>query len=310
MSLQLNESGSVREQTVRLQKRHLGAFCFAFPRFSLVACGASRCCALNRAKQALGCVVYELCVLKHAFDANNLLGLVWKIVQESYPPIPAQYSDDLRDTISAMLQKDPNARPSIDEILERPFMKKRLTSLIVKKTVIIKSNLKTGKRPGSSASGSVSGSLSLGDRKSSADAPTPTNASHSRGSGSSGSSAGSSLPDVNDPSIGNPLLGQSQLYGSGTGSFSGSLAALVSPTNAAASSSGSASFGPSGTLRAKASAQDTNGISPQKSDRSSSAHSGSMDLEATVMHHRHAGRDALHSRESNEIGRASCRERG
>jgi len=37
---------------------------------------------------ALGCVLYEMCVLKHAFDSTNLLGLVWKIVQETYPPIP------------------------------------------------------------------------------------------------------------------------------------------------------------------------------------------------------------------------------
>jgi NIMA (never in mitosis gene a)-related kinase len=48
---------------------------------------------------ALGCVLYEMCVLKHAFDAHNLLGLVWKIVQESYPPIPPSYSDDLRGLI-------------------------------------------------------------------------------------------------------------------------------------------------------------------------------------------------------------------
>jgi NIMA (never in mitosis gene a)-related kinase 1/4/5 len=29
---------------------------------------------------ALGCVLYELCTLKHAFSADNLLGLVYKIV--------------------------------------------------------------------------------------------------------------------------------------------------------------------------------------------------------------------------------------
>ena len=39
---------------------------------------------------ALGCILYELCTLNHAFDASNLLGLVFKIVQESYPPIPEQ----------------------------------------------------------------------------------------------------------------------------------------------------------------------------------------------------------------------------
>lgn len=31
---------------------------------------------------ALGCVLYELCTLKHAFDANNLLGLIFKIMRE------------------------------------------------------------------------------------------------------------------------------------------------------------------------------------------------------------------------------------
>jgi NIMA (never in mitosis gene a)-related kinase 1/4/5 len=31
---------------------------------------------------ALGCVLYELCTLKHAFEANNLLGLVYKIVKD------------------------------------------------------------------------------------------------------------------------------------------------------------------------------------------------------------------------------------
>jgi NIMA (never in mitosis gene a)-related kinase len=38
---------------------------------------------------ALGCVLYELCTLKHAFDSNNLLGLVYKIVKDEYEPIPA-----------------------------------------------------------------------------------------------------------------------------------------------------------------------------------------------------------------------------
>lgn len=41
---------------------------------------------------ALGCVLYELCTLKHAFSADNLLGLVFKIVQDKYEPIPDCYS--------------------------------------------------------------------------------------------------------------------------------------------------------------------------------------------------------------------------
>jgi NIMA (never in mitosis gene a)-related kinase len=30
---------------------------------------------------ALGCVLYEMLTLKHAFQSNNLLGLVFRIVQ-------------------------------------------------------------------------------------------------------------------------------------------------------------------------------------------------------------------------------------
>ena len=38
---------------------------------------------------AMGCVLYELCTLKHAFDAGNVRGLAMKIVRGSYPPISA-----------------------------------------------------------------------------------------------------------------------------------------------------------------------------------------------------------------------------
>jgi len=79
---------------------------------------------------ALGCVLYEMCVLKHAFDANNLLGLVWKIVQETYPPVPEQYSEDLRQLVQVMLNKDPAKRPTIDDILQRDFIRKRISTML------------------------------------------------------------------------------------------------------------------------------------------------------------------------------------
>lgn len=61
---------------------------------------------------ALGCIMYEMCTLRHAFDASNLLGLVYKIVQDTQPPIPDVYSDELRDLVSRMLAKDPRHRPT------------------------------------------------------------------------------------------------------------------------------------------------------------------------------------------------------
>eukprot|EP00471_Norrisiella_sphaerica_P005427 CAMPEP_0184481902 /NCGR_PEP_ID=MMETSP0113_2-20130426/3476_1 /TAXON_ID=91329 /ORGANISM="Norrisiella sphaerica, Strain BC52" /LENGTH=645 /DNA_ID=CAMNT_0026861339 /DNA_START=446 /DNA_END=2383 /DNA_ORIENTATION=+ len=79
---------------------------------------------------AMGCVLYEMCTLKHAFNANNLLGLVWKIVQKKHPPIPKQYSIELANLIDSMLEKDPRKRPSVKEILDKPFIKKIVLKVI------------------------------------------------------------------------------------------------------------------------------------------------------------------------------------
>lgn len=75
---------------------------------------------------ALGCILYEMCTLKHAFDATNLLGLVFKIVQDKAPPIPDRYSPELRDLVSRMLCKDPDERIDIEQIFELPFIKERM----------------------------------------------------------------------------------------------------------------------------------------------------------------------------------------
>mmetsp|Transcript_134984 Transcript_134984/g.305533 ORF Transcript_134984/g.305533 Transcript_134984/m.305533 type:complete len:600 (+) Transcript_134984:80-1879(+) len=71
---------------------------------------------------ALGCVLYELCMLKHAFAASNLLGLVYKIVSEQYDPIPKQYSPELNNLIRKLLTKDAEQRPSIKDLLANPFV--------------------------------------------------------------------------------------------------------------------------------------------------------------------------------------------
>jgi NIMA (never in mitosis gene a)-related kinase len=47
---------------------------------------------------ALGCILYELCTLKKPFEADNLLGLVFKIVTEKQIPVPSSlpYSKEIR----------------------------------------------------------------------------------------------------------------------------------------------------------------------------------------------------------------------
>uniref|UniRef100_A0A672JD02 non-specific serine/threonine protein kinase n=1 Tax=Salarias fasciatus TaxID=181472 RepID=A0A672JD02_SALFA len=45
---------------------------------------------------SLGCVLYELCSLRHPFEGSSLRQLVSKICRGRYDPVPSRYSYDLR----------------------------------------------------------------------------------------------------------------------------------------------------------------------------------------------------------------------
>ncbi|CAF3681032.1 unnamed protein product [Rotaria sordida] len=75
---------------------------------------------------SLGCVLYEVTTLKHAFDANNMNGLVMKIIRGSFNPIPPKFSGDLRTLIASMLKREPRERPSVNTILRKQFIYRRI----------------------------------------------------------------------------------------------------------------------------------------------------------------------------------------
>lgn len=91
---------------------------------------------------ALGCVLYELCTLQHAFLSDNLLGLVYKIVKGTYDAIPDIYSDDLRNLIDVILTKEESKRPTVQEILLLPFLKSKMEDFINNKGDIGTDDLK------------------------------------------------------------------------------------------------------------------------------------------------------------------------
>jgi len=68
--------------------------------------------------------------LRHAFDANSMKGLVLKILRGNYPAIPNTYSDELKGIIAEMLIKEPQKRPSMRKILEKPFLSTRISKLL------------------------------------------------------------------------------------------------------------------------------------------------------------------------------------
>uniref|UniRef100_A0A673FSR0 Protein kinase domain-containing protein n=1 Tax=Sinocyclocheilus rhinocerous TaxID=307959 RepID=A0A673FSR0_9TELE len=70
----------------------------------------------------LGCVIYELCMLKCAFPAILTVETVKKILTSSHEALPATFSEDLRQLVTDTLQTDPANRPSVSEILTRPFI--------------------------------------------------------------------------------------------------------------------------------------------------------------------------------------------
>ena len=73
---------------------------------------------------AMGCVLYEMSTLKHAFKAGSMKNLVLKIIRGSYPPINSRYSYDLRNLVTALLRRNPKERPSLDSILRKGFIQK------------------------------------------------------------------------------------------------------------------------------------------------------------------------------------------
>ena len=79
---------------------------------------------------SLGCVLYELCTLQHAFDSNCMNGLVMKILRSKHSPIPYFYSQNLRNLVDKLLQKDPRKRPKVNQILSLDFIRERVGTLL------------------------------------------------------------------------------------------------------------------------------------------------------------------------------------
>jgi len=80
---------------------------------------------------ALGCVLYEMATLKHAFDAGNMCALVMSILRGKYTPLSQnQYSSRLAALIDSMLQLEPSRRPTMEEVLATSFVQEALVFAI------------------------------------------------------------------------------------------------------------------------------------------------------------------------------------
>lgn len=73
---------------------------------------------------SLGCVLYESVTLKPPFRAEDMAGLYKKVIRGIYPKIPTHFSQDLNNTVKALMVVQPQLRPSTDQILEMPAVRR------------------------------------------------------------------------------------------------------------------------------------------------------------------------------------------
>lgn len=58
---------------------------------------------------ALGCILYEMCTLRRAFEGTNMCALVLKILNGKYPPVPDRYTAEMHALVDVMLQQKARA---------------------------------------------------------------------------------------------------------------------------------------------------------------------------------------------------------
>ncbi|XP_068791702.1 serine/threonine-protein kinase Nek11 isoform X5 [Struthio camelus] len=78
---------------------------------------------------SLGCILYEMCCMNHAFSGHNFLSVVLKIVEGDTPSLPDSYPSKLNAVLNSMLNKNPTQRPAAAEILKMPYIDEQLKNI-------------------------------------------------------------------------------------------------------------------------------------------------------------------------------------
>ncbi|KAM6450853.1 serine/threonine-protein kinase Nek11 isoform 2-T2 [Liasis olivaceus] len=86
---------------------------------------------------SLGCILYEICCLDHAFTGHSFLSIVLKIVESKTPSLPDSFPRELDAVLHSMLNKDPSLRPSAAELLKTSYIDDQLQIMKYKHTNVI-----------------------------------------------------------------------------------------------------------------------------------------------------------------------------
>ena len=80
---------------------------------------------------SIGVIAYQLCTLRLPFKNEHAGATAVAILNNPHDPIPHKlYSDELKDIINKLLTKDPEQRPSIQELTKVPIIREALEILI------------------------------------------------------------------------------------------------------------------------------------------------------------------------------------
>ncbi|KAG7503279.1 serine serine/threonine-protein kinase Nek5 isoform X1 [Solea senegalensis] len=102
--------------TMEMARTCVGTPCYTSPN------SYQQSCLYKMDIWSLGCVLYELCTLKHPFEGSSLRQVVSKICRGRYNPVPSCYSSELRLLITQLFKVNPRQRPSVSSVLKRPFL--------------------------------------------------------------------------------------------------------------------------------------------------------------------------------------------
>ena len=75
---------------------------------------------------SLACVTYEMLTLHPPFRAESMEGLYNKVIKGQYSKICDRYSNDMSELLKLLFKVNPCDRPSCDQILKNPIVKKRI----------------------------------------------------------------------------------------------------------------------------------------------------------------------------------------
>ena len=79
---------------------------------------------------SLGCCIFEMCNLKHAFEGHFFPAVSVKISEGKRDKVNKMYSKELINIVDSMLDLNPRHRPTIASLLENNFMKKNVGEYI------------------------------------------------------------------------------------------------------------------------------------------------------------------------------------